>query len=228
MATIIPTDEFYDQFSSTVEVGVNFFKRFNKLLLEKYHIDYLRNHTLYHSVFYRLVLKIRERYPIVSDRSPYRMDDTILTQIKNLPSRDTRLVEKMNFIVNEIQEFNNEKFKRLYHFDKIDLYHVIHSFIDNLYWFKMFDFDVKNDKTKVFSVLTKLTYRCDKFLHLCGGKQNKDSSLFKFILYMDSAIKLECRIKKTPILRRLPTRVKKDDSSERLLIAQNLLALSRV
>ena len=217
MATIIPTDEFYEEFSRSVVVGENFFKRFHKILQEEYHIHYLKNHNLYHSVFYRLILKIREKYPIVHDRPPYQMDDTILTQIMNLPQRDERLLQNMNFIQKEIQELSDKDFHRYYHFQKKDVYLVIHSFINNLYWFKMFDFDVNNDKTKIFSVLTKLTYGCNKYLHLSGGKQNKDSSLLKFILYLDSGIKLEYRIKKE--------RIKNDG---RLIAAQNLVALSRI
>jgi len=215
MATTIPTDEFYVEFSSTIEPGKNFLKHFNKVLQNEYHIHYMKNHILYHSILYKLVLKIRERYPIVSDHPPYQMDDTILTQIMNLPQRDERLLQNISLIQKEIQELSDKDFNKNYHFKKSDIYHVIHSFINNLYWFKMFDFDVNNDKTKVFSVLTKLTFGCDKYLHLCGGKQNKNSSLFKFILYLDSGIKLEYRIKKSPI-------------DERLIAAQNLLALSRI
>ncbi len=216
MAPTIPTDEFIEEFSSTVVIGENFFKRFHKILQEEYHINCLKNHTLYYSVFYKLILKIRERYPIVSEHPPYRMDESILTQIMSLPQRDERLLQNMSLIQKEIEELSNREFLKYYHFQKELVYKVIHSFIENLYWFKMFDFDAHNDKTKIFGLLTKLTLGCDRYLHLSGGKQNKDSSLLKFILYLDSGIKLEYRIKKS----------KKND--ERLIAAQNLLALSRI
>ncbi len=199
---ITPNEQFYENFSSSVTIGENFLKRFHKVLFEEYYINYLKNHNLYHSTLYRLVLKIREKYPIVTERNPYRKDDTIISQLMSLPHRNKELVEKMESMNQYIKNLTEKSFSEYFHFEKKDLSNVVYAFIQNLYWFKMFNLDVKKDKVKVFSVLSKLTYdtvsftqtkKYCQFLHLCGGKQNKNSSLFKMILYLDSNLKWELK-----------------------------------